>query len=108
MMRMILKVALVLVGVHLLFGAVLLVVDAVHGINDENFSFVLVLLFSYLNFSGWWLLKFMGAEFNIVLMIIAALPQWIALSVIVGGVVTLVRSKKAALPPKQHDAAVSI
>ena len=37
-MRMILKVALVLVGGHLLFGAVLLVVDAVHGINDEDFS----------------------------------------------------------------------
>ena len=44
-MRMILKVALVLVGGHLLFGAVLLVVDAIHGINDEDFSFALALLF---------------------------------------------------------------
>jgi hypothetical protein len=105
---MILKVALVLVGGHLLFGAVLLVVDAVYGINDENFSFVLVLLFSYLNFSGWWLLKFMGAEFNVVLMILAGLPQWIALSGIVGGVVSLVRIKKAALPPNENDVAISI
>ncbi len=107
-MRMILKVALVLVGGHLLFGAVLLVVDAVHGINDENFSFVLVLLFYYLNFSGWWLLKCMGAELNVVLMILAGLPQWIVLSVIVGRVVSLFRSKKAALPPKENDVAISI
>ena len=107
-MRMILKVALVLVGGHLLFGAVLLVVDAVHGINDENFSFVLALLFYYLNFSGWWLLKYMGAELNVVLLILAGLPQWILLSVIVGGLVSLFRSKKAALPTKQNDAAVSI
>jgi hypothetical protein len=69
---------------------------------------VLVLLFSYLNFSGWWLLKFMGAEFNVVLMILAGLPQWIALSGIVGGVVSLVRIKKAALPPNENDVAISI
>ena len=107
-MRMILKVALVLVGGHLLFGAVLLVVDAIHGINDEDFSFALALLFYYLNFSGWWLLKCMGAELNVVLLILAGLPQWIALSVIVGGVVSLVRSKNAVLPPKEHDAAISV
>ena len=96
-MRMILKVALVLVGGHLLFGAVLLVVDAIHGINDEDFSFALALLFYYLNFSGWWLLKCMGSELNVVLLILAGLPQWIVLSVIVGGVVSLFRSKKISL-----------
>ena len=107
-MRMILKVALVLVGGHLLFGALLLVVDAAYGINDENFSFVLALLFYYLNFSGWWLLKYIGVELNVVLLILAGLPQWIVLSVVVGGVVTLFRSKNAALPPKEHDPAISV
>ena len=96
-MRTILKVALVLVGGHLLFGAVLLVVDAVHGINDQDFSFALALLFYYVNYSGWLLLRWMGAELDIVLLILAGLPQWIVLSVIVGGVVRLVRGKKAAV-----------
>lgn len=96
-MRTILKVVLVLVGGHLLFGAVLLVVDAVHGINDQDFSFALWLLFYYVNFSGWWLLNLMGAELDIVLLILAGLPQWIVLSVIVGGVVSLIRGKKAAV-----------
>ncbi|MHC4687044.1 MAG: hypothetical protein ACYTEW_22465 [Planctomycetota bacterium] len=50
----------------------------------------------------------MGAEFNVVLMILAGLPQWIALSGIVGGVVSLVRIKKAALPPNENDVAISI
>ena len=97
MMRTILKVGLVLVGGHLLFGAVLLVVDAVHGINDQDFSFAMSLLFYYANFSGWWLLNLMGAELDIVLLILAGLPQWIVLSVIVGCVVRLVRGKKAAV-----------
>lgn len=98
MMRTILKVGLVLVGGHLLFGAVLLVVDAVHGTNDQDFSFVLALLFYYANFSGWLLLRWIGAELNIVLLILAGLPQWIVLSVIVGGAVSLIRGKKAGVP----------
>ncbi len=85
MMRTILKVALVLVGGHLLFGAVLLVVDAVHGINDQDFSFALSLLFYYANYPGVWLLNCMGVELSVVLLILAGLPQWIVLSVIVGG-----------------------
>ena len=98
MMRTILIVGLVLVGGHLLFGATLLVIDAVHGINDQDFSFALWLLFYYLNYSTVWLLKCMSIELSIVLMILLGLPQWILLSFIIGPVVSLFRNKKATQP----------
>jgi len=91
MMRTILIVALVLVGGHLLFGALLLVVDAAHGINDQDFSFALLMLFYYLNYSAVYLLKHMGIDFSVALTILMALPQWILLSVLVGSVASLFR-----------------
>lgn len=93
-MRTILIVALVLVGAHLLFGALLLVVDAVHGINDQDFSYALLLLFYYLNYSAVYLLKHMGIEFSVAITILMALPQWILLSVILGSVTALFHNRR--------------
>ncbi len=78
----------------MLFGALLLVVDAVHGINDQDFSFALSLLFYYLNYSGVMLLKYMGVEFNILPLILAGLCQWIVIGAVVGGVAALFCKKK--------------
>ena len=98
MMRTILIVALVLVGVHLLFGAVLLIIDTVHRVNDQDFSFVLWLLYYYLNYSAVWMLKCMNIEFSFMSIILMGLPQWILLSLVVGSLIGLYRKKKAALP----------
>ena len=94
MKRMILKVVLWLVAGHLLFGAVLLVVDAVHGVNDQDFSFALFLLFYYLNYSGVLLLRCMGVELSIVLLILAGLVQWIVIGGVIGSVAGLFRKTK--------------
>jgi len=97
MMRTILKVALVLVGGHLLFGFTLLVIDKVHGINDQDFSFALSLLYYYLNYSAVWLIRCIKAETSISLLILMAMPQWIFLSFIIGTVINLFCKKKAPL-----------
>ena len=98
MMRTILIVALVLVGGHLLFAAVLLIIDTVHGVNDQDFSFVLWLLYYYLNYSAVWLLKCMEIELSFMSIVLMGLPLWILLSLIVGPLIGLFRNKKATLP----------
>ncbi len=94
MMRTILKVALVMVGGHLLFGAALLVI----GVNDQNFSFALSLLYYYVNYPAVWLHNLMGPTTNLGLVILLGLPQWIILSFIVGSIISLFRKKKVTLP----------
>ncbi len=93
-MRTILKVALVMVGGHLLFGAALLVI----GINDQNFSLVLNLLYYYINYPAVWLHNFITPTINLGLFILLGLPQWIILSFIVGSIISLFRKKKVTLP----------
>lgn len=85
MKRMVLKVSLILVVGHLIFGGLLLVIDAVHGVNDQDFSFALMLLFYYLNYSGVLLLKYMGVTINILPLILAGLCQWIVIGTFIGG-----------------------
>ncbi len=98
MKRMALKVGLWLVVGHLLFGAAVLVVDAVHGVNDQDFSFVLSLLFYYLNYPGVLLLRAMGVELGVVPLILAGLGQWIVIGGVVGGLAGWFRDKKGGLP----------
>ena len=96
MVRTIFKIALSLVLGHLLFGWVLLIIDLVHGINDQDFSFALWLLFYYLNYSGVWLLRSIGVQVTLVRMILAGLPQWICLSPIIGIIVGLFKARKTS------------
>ncbi|MCF7955331.1 MAG: hypothetical protein K9M75_05980 [Phycisphaerae bacterium] len=97
MKRIVLKVSLVLVVAHLLFGAVLLIIDAVHGINDQDFSFALMLLFYYLNYSGVLLLKYMGVTINILPLMLAGLIQWFVIGAFIGCVASLFCRKKERL-----------
>jgi hypothetical protein len=43
------RFALFLVGAHVLLGLSLLVIEATHGINDQDASFAVALVFHYLN-----------------------------------------------------------
>ena len=94
MKRTFLKVALVLLGGHLLFGVLLLIVDAVHGVNDQDFSFALWLAFYYLNYSGVLLLRWIGPGLSPGLLILAALPQWLAISAIITAAIRIFKSTR--------------
>ena len=89
-----LKVGLMPVAGHLSFGVLMLVVDVVHGINDQDFSFALSLLFYYANYSGVVLLDYMNADCNILTIILAGLGQWIVIGAVAGGVTALICWKK--------------
>ncbi|MFA5189488.1 MAG: hypothetical protein WC740_02120 [Verrucomicrobiia bacterium] len=80
------KLAFLLVGAHLLLGATLLVIEATHGINDQDASFAVALLFHYLNLPSVWLLRFIGAAPGVIAVLLAGIVQWAALAaVVVGG-----------------------
>ncbi|MCK5615246.1 hypothetical protein KAR91_75985 [Candidatus Pacearchaeota archaeon] len=95
--RTLLKCVLFFVGGHLLYGGLLLVIDSVHRVNDQDFSFVVWLLFYYVNYLGVLLLGFIGAEFTFGALVLAGLPQWICLSVIVAIVIRVSRGVRGKL-----------
>lgn len=84
-MKTILKLAGWLVGAHLLLGGALLVMEATHGINDQDASFAVALLFHYLNFPSVWLLRWMGFAPGIVAVLLVGTLQWITLAAVIGG-----------------------
>jgi hypothetical protein len=84
-MKTILKLAGWLVGAHLLLGGVLLVIEATHGINDQDASFAVVLLFHSLNFPSVWLLRWLGATPGIIAVLLVGIVQWTALAAVIGG-----------------------
>ncbi len=76
MTRTALKIALVLIGGHLLLGVALLVIEATHGINDQDASFGIALVFHYLNLPSIWILASMGMTPEIVVVLVAGIAQW--------------------------------
>jgi hypothetical protein len=84
-MKTILKLAGWLAGAHLLLGGLLLVIEATHGINDQDASFALALLFHYLNFPSVWLLRWMGIAPGIMAVLLVGIVQWISLAAMIGG-----------------------
>ena len=84
-MKTVLKLAGWLVGAHLLLGGALLVIEATHGINDQDASFVVALLFHYLNFPTVWLLRWMGIVPGIMAVLLVGTVQWITLAALIGG-----------------------
>jgi hypothetical protein len=82
MTRAILKLALLLVGAHLVLGAILLVIEAVHGINDQDVSFAVAMLFYYVNLPAVWLLRSAGATPGVGVVLIAGIVQWTVLAIV--------------------------
>ena len=97
MTQTILKTTLTLLGGHLLLGVALLVIDATHGISDQDASFAVALLFHYLNLPSIWLLESMGSAPKIGVVVAVGLAQWVALGLAIGMLVHVSRSACRAL-----------
>lgn len=84
-MKTILKLASLLVGAHLLLGGALLVIEATHGIDDQDASFAVAFLFHSLNFPSVWLLRGFGVAPGIMAVLLVGIVQWITLAAVIGG-----------------------
>ena len=89
MRRPILMLAICFVGVHLLLGVLLLVINVLHGINDQDISFAIAMLFHAANYPTVCVLRLFGVNSSIVVTLVAGVVQW---GVIGAGVGVVVRS----------------
>ena len=85
------RTVIALVGVHLFLGAVLLSIEAIHGINDQDPSFVVALLFHYLNLPTIWFLDWMGVRPGIAMVMVVGTVQWAVLAVMISIACVIVR-----------------
>lgn len=83
-MRTAAKVTLCFLAFHLLLGGALLGVEAVHGINDQDASFALAMLFRLLNHPTVLALRLVGADPTIPSVLLAGMVQWAALGLAAG------------------------
>jgi hypothetical protein len=74
------RLALLLVGAHVLLGLILVVTDASQGINDQKASFALSLVVYYLNLPTVWLLHFLRLPTGVVPVVVAGIlqPSWLS------------------------------
>ena len=91
MRRPILMLTICFVGVHLLLGVLLLVINVLHGINDQDISFAIALLFHAANLPTIWVLRFLGVNPSIVVTLVAGVVQWGVIGAGVGAVVRSLR-----------------
>ena len=73
------KPVLALVGAHLLLGVILLAIEATHGINDQDPSFAVALLFHGLNYPAVRLLRSLGMTPGIAAGLLTGIVQWAVL-----------------------------
>ncbi len=84
-MKTLLRLTGILVGAHLLLGVILMVIVAVHGIDDQDASFAVAVLFYYLNFPSVWLLRSLGGDAGIGAVLLAGIVQWAAVAALATG-----------------------
>jgi hypothetical protein len=94
MVRTSLRLALFLVGGHLLLGMILLGIAATHGINDQDASFAAAMLFRYLNLPAVWVLRSTRGtiESQIVLILVVGIVQWAGLAFVIAAICHALRS----------------
>lgn len=91
MKRPILMLTICFVGVHLLLGVLLLVINVLHGINDQNISFAIAMLFHAANYPTVWVLRLVGVNPSIGATLMAGVVQWGILGALAGMVVRSLR-----------------
>jgi hypothetical protein len=79
------------VGVHLLLGVLLLVIEVTHGINDQDISFAIALLFHAANYPAVCVLRLIGMNPSISATLVAGVVQWGVIGAGVGAVVRSLR-----------------
>ena len=91
MRRPILMLTICFVGVHLLLGVLLLVINVLHGINDQDISFAIAMLFHTANYPTVCILRLFGVNPSIVVTLVAGVVQWCVIGAGVGAVVRSLR-----------------
>jgi hypothetical protein len=86
------KLVLYLVAAHVLLGTTLVVIEAIHGINDQDASFAVALLFYYLNWPAYWLLGLKGGAPGILMVLLVGIVQWTGVAFVIAVVRHSLRS----------------
>ena len=81
--------AICFVLAHLLLGFLLLMINALHGINDQDVSFAIAMLFHYANYPTVWMLRLFGVNPSIGATLVAGIVQW----GVIGGVAGRARGR---------------
>ena len=97
MLRTTLKYVLFLVGGHLVLGLILLVTEATHGLSDMDASFLIVLLFSFLNQPSFWLLDFLRVDFSWIAIVLVGILQWTVLACAFAAVHYVIRAESGRI-----------
>lgn len=87
----ILMLTICFVGVHLLLGILLLVINVLHGINDQNISFAIAMLFHTANYPTVCMLRLFGVNSSIGATLMVGVVQWCVIGAGVGAVVRSLR-----------------
>ena len=101
MKRPILMLTICSVGVHLLLAVLLLVINATHGINDQDISFAIAMLFHTANYPTVWVLRLFGVNPSIGAILVVGVVQWGVIGAGVGAVIRSLRrsgSRQYQLP----------
>lgn len=101
MRRPILMLAICFVGVHLLLGVLLLMINATHGINDQDISFAIAMLFHMANYPTVCVLRLVSVNPSIGATLVTGVVQWGVIGAGVGAVVRSLRrsgSRQYQLP----------
>jgi hypothetical protein len=64
------------VGIHLILGFTLLGINVTHGINDQDASFALAIIFHFLNLPTVWALRHAGYTPEMLQVFLVGVVQW--------------------------------
>ena len=95
-MKSLFKIAITILAIHILLGITLLIFDATIGINDQGPSFAFSMLYYYANYSAVWLLNSLDIKLSLILVIFAAIPQWLVLAAIISCISRLIPNKHSS------------
>jgi hypothetical protein len=94
------KLILFFVGAHLLLGSALLIIEATHGINDQDASFAVAVAFHCFSFPSVHLLTSISGEPGIVSILIVGVVQWTLIALLVAVIYHIFRSVFRAIAGK--------
>ena len=93
MLRTVVRWMLVLVGGHLLLGLILIITEAIHGVNDQDASFALALAVYYANWPSVWVLTRFAVPLGAVPIVLTGICQWVVVALALGSVHHLAMSR---------------
>ena len=86
MLRTTVKLALLLVSLHLLVGLAVMIIEVAHGVSDDGAGFVLGMLVYYMNLPAVLLLESLDVSVTNLSIVVAGGVQWAIVAVVIAGV----------------------